>query len=239
MMDRETTACLHVVGDRHDGYGLWAPVVSDVAALTELPAVLEGHLHNDDGTGLHQGVLSFAAATSDPVLILPLNEPAGAAEGTSTPRRRRVLVPTERTRTGRRQIREWIGRAERLGFEVVQIHVLTEATAPSMWEGPGHHAEAWWAEVRRRHQIGTASLSIRSGEPAERILTAAARSDFIILFWQGNPSAGRADTLRRLIGGADQPLLLVPIPSSVGSDHPGPGVGRTGPGGSVDRPRDS
>ena len=167
MMDRETTACLHVVGDRHDGYGLWAPVVSDVAALTELPAVLEGHLHNDDGTGLHQGVVSFAAATSDPVLVLPLNEPPGPAEGTSTPRRRRVLVPTERSRTGRRQIREWIGRAERLGFEVVQIHVLTEATAPSMWEGPGHHAEAWWAEVRRRHQIGTASLSIRSGEPAE------------------------------------------------------------------------
>jgi len=131
-------------------------------------------------------------------------------------------VPIEATRAERRVLRPWIERAERLGFEVEQLHALTTATTPGMWEGPGHHAEAWWAQARRRYRMGTATLSIETGDPADSILAAASRFDLIMLFWQGDVTAGHAATLRKVISGADRPLLLVRNPPATAT-----GTGRT------------
>lgn len=208
-MAENPTAGLHVIGGSEEKVGLWGTVISDVAALVELPPMIEVQRQHDAGPVPHQEVLSFAAATTGPVLVLPPSAPPATAAAPSGPRTRRVLVPLERSRAERDTRRKWVERAQELGFEVSHLHVLTEATRPSMWEGPGHPAEAWWSEVRHRNHVGDAELSISSGDPVDRILVEESRCDFIILFWREDPSLDHAANLRRIISSTGRPLLLI------------------------------
>ncbi len=219
-MEAHADTGLHVIGAADAASGPWREVVSRVLSLTGLTSVVDERPGSPAGPVADQDIVSFAATTSDPILVLPRRHPPTESHGGQS----RLLVPIEPSGLERPVLRAWIERAERLGFGVDLLHVITRATAPRMWEGPGHHAEAWWAQIRRRYRIGTAALSIDTGDPADGILAAASRSELIMLFWRGDAAAGHAATLRRVIRGADKPLLLVRKPPASSADT-GPTTG--------------
>ena len=207
MTATSSAGCLHVLVGPGTDVERWAPVVSSVAATAGLPPVIEPRPSPD--SPIHLGVLAVAAVTEDPVLVLPPSGPESEIVSTSAARLDLMLVPIDRSITERRILRKWIARVEQAGLKVRQVHVLTESTRPAMWEGSGHSAQAWWDEVRRRHQMGTASLSVSSGDPATEILALTRHVDLTLLFWRGRTSPDRAAVLRQIIDGAGGPLLLV------------------------------
>lgn len=213
-MEANADTGLHVIGAGDAASGPWREVVSRVLSLTGLTSVVDERAGSPAGPVADQDIVSFAATTDDPILVLPHGHSPAGSDGAPP----HLLVPIESSVLERPVLRAWIERAERLGFEVEQLHVLTTATTPAMWEGPGPHAEAWWAQIRRRHRIGTAALSIDTGDPADSILAAAGRSDLITLLWRGDATAGHAATLRTVISGAAKPVLLVRKPPAGSAD---------------------
>lgn len=197
---------LHVLADATGDPGRWAGFVAGVAALTGLEPLVSAR-PRDGGDLRRQRLLEWAAATTDPVLVLPV-EPADRSTVTEPPRLRRALVPIDRSLSERRTLRAWIERAQAAGVEIEQLHVLGEANRPRIWEGPGHHAEAWLAGLRR-HQVGDAVLRVRSGEPAAAIVSAIPSADLLLICWKGDPAADRAHVLRAVLGRLERPVLLV------------------------------
>ncbi len=200
----DTWRRLHVFGG---GAAFWQPVVAAAAALAGLLPAYEEAGDAGAGSGRVAAVLDHAAGTGDPVLVLP---PGPEDHGDTAPGRHlRVMVPTDFTREEQRVLHRWAERAVRLGFDVHQLHVLDESTRPPMWEGAGHHAEAWHAELCRRHQLGDARLAVRAGDPVERILERSTGVDLILVCWRGDPGAGHARVVRQLLERTERPLLLV------------------------------
>lgn len=188
--------------------GRFAGLVRDVAGLADLPPLVSGRPAG--GAPRQQAVLAFAAATPEPVLVLPaapddLRMGAEAAD----PRLQRALVPIDRSAEEQPVLRWWVERAQAAGVAVEQVHVLDATTRPVMWDGPGHHAEAWHAGLRRRHQIGDAPLRVRSGDPAAGIGSMTHGFDLVIVCWKGNPASSRALVVRRVLAAVPKPLLLV------------------------------
>lgn len=179
----------------------WESLVSEVMSLAGTASSAVQPLA--ESAELPDAVLRLAADRPGPLLYIPTIEPSpGQAKLT------RMLVPFDRTVGERRLLRPWIERAQDRGVEVCQLHVISGKEAPAMWEGAGHHARAWLAEVERRHGAGVAGLFVRCGDPAEHILDALAEVDLLLVCWRGDPEAKRARLARRLIGGAPVPLLL-------------------------------
>jgi hypothetical protein len=79
-----------------------------------------------------------------------------------------------------------------------------------MWEGSGHHAKVWHAELARRHQVGNARLAVASGDPVAAVLAAASRADLMVLCWGADASVDRAQVVRGVLREATLPLLLDP-----------------------------
>ncbi len=199
---------LHVLVGPGTNAGRWAPVVSSAAAISGLRPVNEPRPFPESPP--HRGVLAVAEATEDPVLVLPPPSPETATRPTATVWPGSLLVPIDRSVTERRILRKWIARSSsRQASRLQQIHVLTESTRPAMWEGPGHHAQAWWDEVRLRHQMGSASMSVSSGDPATEILATSRHADLTLVFWRGRTSPNRAPVLRQIVDNATGPVLLV------------------------------
>lgn len=206
MNHRHAEEHLHVVGGADALGGMWAPLIAEVASLTRLTPVVD-----EEGRGgpeRAEQALACSATTSEPVLLLPAA--TGAAEVLRSPLR--ALVPVDDLRPERRIVQRWARRAEEAGLEVDQIHVLPEASLPAMWDGSGHHAQAWWSEIRRRHLVDARPLAVESGDPVEGILAAAGRYNLIILVWRGDPAAGQAEVLRGVIAQVGKPALLVRKP---------------------------
>ncbi len=201
------TGCLHVLVGPGTDVDRWAHVISSVAAIAGLRPVHESRPFPD--SPLHHGVLAVAEADEDPVLVLPPGGSRTTAVPAATVGSGVAVIPIDRSVTERRVLRKWVAGLERAGFEVQQIHLLTESTRPVMWEGPGHHAQAWWDEVKRRHQMGTASLTVSSGDPATEILATSRTADLTVLFWRGCTAPDRAPVLRQIVDGAIGPVLLV------------------------------
>lgn len=194
---------LHVLRPPDTGGQGWADLVAFVAELTGLDPKEEALPRA--GTADPSDVLAVAVASDDPVLVLPPKARMARAEGQP----RVVLVPSDRSRSERRVLRGWIERIERRGVEVRQMHVMTRESHPVMWEGPGHHAEAWWNEIAQRHRAGVSTFSVRTGDPTQAILAESAACDLVVLFWRGGTSPDRARVLRDVIAGATCPLLVV------------------------------
>lgn len=199
------TGQLQVLGDARQERA-WSSLVADVAALTGRVPAVQPRPSDGEGGG-QRALLLFAAATTDPVLLLPPGE--APLRPVPPVRARRILLAMDRTAAERRVLEPWVRRAREFGAELEQLHVLVEVSRPAMWEGPGHHAEEWREEVRRRHRLGDGELSVRSGDPAAAISSAAARADLVILCWSGETAFGRARVLRRVLRSVDRPVLLV------------------------------
>ncbi|MDA8279371.1 MAG: universal stress protein [Actinomycetota bacterium] len=210
---------LRVLCSDGDSFDRWRAVVDSAAALVAAEAVADpsscGPAPSRD-----QFVLERAAATNDPVLVLPTPRPGVAATGGHEPAAttkpgpagtRRILAPIDRTPAEHHTLVPLLQRAEAMGIEIEQMHVLAGPTRPPMWEGPGHHADAWLAQLRLHHQIGDATMVVRSGEPATAIRAASLRADLLVVAWNGDATRGRARVLRSLLRHARQPLLLVRV----------------------------
>lgn len=181
---------------------LWRPFVADAVALTGLaPSAVACP---PDG---EQALLACAAAQREPLLVLP-GQPDVASPGRGL-RVARVLVPTDRTATERLVLRPWVERLAAAGATVEQLHVLDRRSRPVMWEGPGHHAAAWYGEIRRRQGTGTEPLRICTGDPAVEIECAAEAFDLIIVSWGGDSADDRALVVRRLLIRRPRPTLMV------------------------------
>lgn len=183
-----------------------------VAALSEAlglePLHEEGPAAPDDPE-LVDRVLERAASSAGPVLVLPPAGEAGTPPG-ETRTLGQVLAPFDSDEVTA-ALRPVLARLQASGVEVAQLLVATPETLPPMWEGPGHHARAWHAELRRRHQVGEASVEVAAGVPAAMVLARAGDADLVVLCWSRRVRVGGRLTLRGVLGAVDVPLLLVPV----------------------------
>lgn len=208
-----TKAALTVLADLATA-ARWRTVVTGTARLVESEPILADPPTVTGPDDPVQSVLTAARAAPGPVLLLPS---AGVPAADSTIPLR-LLVPVDGSDVEGAALRPFILRAERAGASVEQIHVLSRATRPAMWDGPGHHAAAFLGELRHRHQVGASRLSVTDGDPAATIAEAARHCDLVVLGWQSGDSAGRAPVLRALVaslaGQVHRPILLLPVTTS-------------------------
>lgn len=192
--------------------GRWGEVAAHVAALVGMEPVIElrpvGQAADEA-----RATLTAAAAMDGAVLVLPDDRPA-TVDDASPARLRHVLVPFDRSRGEALVLRPLIRRALEEHMAVEQVHVLSDRSRPAIWEGAGHHARAWHDELRRRHQVGTAHLTVRSGEPPTVIGALAAGTDLVVACWNGQVGAKRARVLREILAGVHPPLLLLRAPGT-------------------------
>lgn len=187
----------------------WDDVVTALSDALGLEPVHEEGPAPPDDPQLVDRVLERAATSAGPVLVLPPEREAGAPPG-ETRTLGRVLAPFDSDEVTT-ALRPALARLQASGVEVAQLLVATPETLPPMWEGPGHHARAWHAELRRRHQVGEASVEVAVGVPAALVLARSGDADLVVLCWSRRVRAGGARTLRGVLGAIDVPLLLVPV----------------------------
>lgn len=193
------------------GPGPWEAVVATLSEVLGLEPAREGGPAAPDDPELVDRILERAARVPGPVLILPPAGPA-AAGGPDGRSLERVLVPFDASDQVSAAVRPLLARLQAAGVTVAQLHVVTAETVPPMWDGSGHHARAWHAELRRRHQVGDASMEVVSGTPAAPVVVAhAGESDLVVLCWRRPARKGSAKTLRGVLSAIDVPLLLVPL----------------------------
>ena len=202
-----TAPRLHVVGPTGDAIDAWHAVISSAVELCgvdafEAPVAISG-------AGKGQCILDVASSTLDPVLVLPTGAAPSITSDASADLVLTMLVPTDLTFGEFGVLRTWIERAQSLGIDVRQIHVLTKASRPVIWEGAGHNAEAWRSEIDRRRQVRNAVLAVCSGDPAAQILEGARTVDLVLLCWSGKSDRGHPHVLRTVLERAQRPLLLV------------------------------
>jgi hypothetical protein len=197
---------LVVLGDRAE-LGTWQryiDLLGDVLGLPGVSAVVP------QGSQRLAAVLNRAAGARGPVLIVPGPPASHRHPATEL---QRVLAPFDTSDEVTASLRPVLLRLQSAGVRVVQLHVLTNATMPVMWEGSGHHAAAWRAELRHRHQVGVAEVEVVVGlTPAEAVIARSADADLVLLCWNRSSDDGRAETVRRVLAATDVPVLLLPLP---------------------------
>lgn len=98
------------------------------------------------------------------------------------------------------------------GGENITLHVFDSTTVP-MFAPSRHGSQLLAEEFMTQHASGTAQRGeARLGSPAQHILDVARQHhvDAIILAWNQDLEAGRAEVIRRVVGEADLPVILVP-----------------------------
>ncbi len=98
------------------------------------------------------------------------------------------------------------------GGEHITLHVFDSTTVP-MFAPSRHGSQIIADEFAALHASGTSwRAEARIGTPAQHILEVARQHDVdaIVLAWSQNLEPGRAETLRRVIGETDVPVILSP-----------------------------
>lgn len=201
------TAQLHIIRTRDSGDSPAVGTIATAAALSGLRSVEDWIAESEPAGGRIESILAHAASTTDPVLVVPNTQELETRVG--EPEVTRMLVPIDLTADERRLLRPWIEKALDLGMDVEQVHVLTDRTRPPIWEGPGHHAEAWRAALKLRHQTPGTALSVCSGDPAAQIVNKSLAADLVLTAWRGSTASGRSAVMHRLLTDLSRPVLLV------------------------------
>jgi hypothetical protein len=189
--------------------GGWASFVSEVARVVDLePAyVLLPHA----GEGWLRGVLEAAAARPGPVLVLPRIRLGSTTGDQRLPGLHKAVIASDDSHDVVRAARVCSLHLLRSGVRTTVVLVLTGQTAPPMWEGTGHHAAAWRAELERRYGRPD-RLEVLSGPPGPVVRSRCEDCDLVVLLWRQATADDRAPVVRAVLDeGTTQPSLLVPL----------------------------
>ena len=155
-------------------------------------------------------VLSLAARTEGPVLLLPL--PSDGRRPLAAHRHiEKAVIASDASEPVVGAAAILYHRFADAGIPTTIVFVLTPSALPRIWEGAGYHAQAWRSELRRRHGSAAEDFTITMGEPTQEVEAAAARADVLILLWRQVARLGRAAMVRSLLGELPVPCLLVPL----------------------------
>ena len=187
----------------------WGALVTAVAEVLGVDVAVEPTVPGDHSTpGWTDAVIRRAADAEGPVLVLPA---ATDADAVTRPERvlRRVLAPFDTSDEVSWSIGPLLQGLEAAGVEIDQLHVTSSASVPGMWEGSGHHAQAWRAELLRRHQVGSAAVEVTGGTPAVAVAARAGQADLVVLCWVGSTAGGRSRNVRAVLRAVEVPVLLL------------------------------
>jgi hypothetical protein len=196
----------------------FAPLLADVAhalGVVSAPKLIPREVGGETAIGT---MLALASAAAGPMLVLPVHHEGRGVperlrrERSAAVRLRRVLVPSDASEAVAAGTRALYRRLSRAGVQVTMLHVMTEDSTPRIWEGSGHHAAAWFDEMRRRHGPATSALKVVTGDPWKELHDQAGEADLVVLFWRHDSRAGHAAVIRALFAqGIEVPKLLVPL----------------------------
>jgi hypothetical protein len=193
--------------DSGGGAGRWSAFVSELARVVDLepvylPVAADGRRWLDD-------VLGTAATWPGPVLVLPRTA-IGAIGSAMVPHLGRALIASDDSPPVARRAGLAALHLLRSGVQSRVVLVLTPQTTPPMWEGTGHHATAWRAELARRHGRST-RVDVVSGDPGAAVRAHSAAADLVVLLWRGATAEGHGAVVRAVLDeGVGQPCLLLP-----------------------------
>lgn len=202
---------LVVIDEASGELGRWKAVATSLGQILGLNLVVERSTVAAGDRERVGAVLHRAAALGGPTLVLP---PSPAGERTELPVRelRRVLAPFDASDAVAAAARPFLARLQEAGIEVALLHVVTPETRPTMWNGSGHHAQAWRSELSRRHQVGDAQVEIAVGAPPATLINdRSSKADLVVLFWKCQVLTGRARLVRTVLASTDVPVLLLPV----------------------------
>jgi len=189
--------------------GRWRELIGNLAAVLGLGSDFEGVPGDRGEQRWVDAVVRRAAEVPGPVLVLPhLNEPP-EVENELERRLERVLAPFDASDEVSASIMPVLQLLQETGVDVAQLHVTSPESVPGMWEGIGHHARAWHTELRRRHQVGPATVEVTGGYPAAAVATRARDADLVLMCWTRTTRAERAQVVRAVLQVVDIPVLLI------------------------------
>jgi nucleotide-binding universal stress UspA family protein len=149
---------------------------------------------------------ALVTATSTPLVLVPPGTRPLMAEHPV------FLVPLD----GDQRTSDSVGALTALlspdGGEHITLHVFDSTSVP-MFTPSRHGTQIIADEFAALHASGTSwRAEARIGSPAQHILEVARQHDVdaIVLAWNQNLGPGRAETLRRVIGETDVPVILAP-----------------------------
>ena len=152
-------------------------------------------------------VLDVIARVRKPIVVVP---PCG------TPRAQpgRVLVPLEGTTESSEAIEQVLALADRVGLEIVVLHVDTPQAVPAFQDQPHHAISAWQREFAARFVPQGCGVKViqHVGAAADRVVPTAhdVHADLIVLAWNQDLTAGRAQVIQETLAQSSIPVLLVP-----------------------------
>jgi len=229
LKNKEVKPPLVVVAAAAEDLADFELLVADVARALELvpePELVASEEVREKTIGK---LLTMASSVSGPLLVLPAKRHAGAtpdragkARGAAT-RMGRVLIPSDASEEVTVATRALYRRFTRAGVHVTMLHVMTDDNMPRMWEGSGHHAAAWFDELRQKHGAALDVLKVVSGEPEYELRVQPDSADLVVLFWRHDSRAGHAAVIRSLlVRGIEVPQLLVALEWMKGHASPSP-----------------
>jgi nucleotide-binding universal stress UspA family protein len=182
-------------------------VLSAIDAPDVLAAVIGAKAAADDPRLLGTTARYIVERSSKPVVIVP---PKVVAPGAF----RRLLIPLEGTESSSRPVLERLLPLLATDVELIVLHVFTEATQPTMLDHPSRDLEMMGREFLTRHlPRQEARIELRPGPVGIRVAEVCDEhgADLIVLSWSQDSRAGRARVVREVLGGANLPILLLPL----------------------------
>ena len=225
------------VVDAPNSAGAWGPLIDEVGRILRLEPKVELLPCSENGEDRIERLLSRAVSFAGPVLVLPTQRTGhvgSSARGESRwpPRNlRRVLISSDASEVEASGARTFRRRLRHDTVHAATLHVMTDESRPRMWEGAGHHAEAWTRELRRRHGATSDTMTIVRGAPTREIPAHADSADLVVLLWRRDARAGHGTVVRSLLeSNPEIPYLLVSpewleassSAEAVQPEHPGP-----------------
>jgi hypothetical protein len=218
LKNKEVNRPLVVVAAAAEDLDDFELLVADVARALELVPAPELAAREEVREKTIGKLLTMASSVSGPLLVLPPRRHAGAVPDRAgkarqaATRMRRVLIPSDASEEVTAATRALYRRFTRAGVRVTMLHVMTDDNMPRMWEGAGHHAAAWFDELRQKHGAGLDVLKVVSGEPGYELRVRPDAADLVVLFWRHDSRAGHAAVIRSLlVRGIEVPQLLVAL----------------------------
>jgi nucleotide-binding universal stress UspA family protein len=190
-------------GERPESAECLRAVLAELEGPDVLIAVLPG------GSKLEAATGHVISSSSKPVVVTPHRPDTARPPAVS-----RVLLPLDGSWEAASAVAPTAKLLADAGVDLVVLHVFDRVTAPRFWDQAAHARSCWETEFRARYcpQPGV-RLQLRTGAPAEQVLSVAAQEDvdLIVLGWSQRLEPNRAATVRRAVSEGQVPVMLMPV----------------------------